>query len=66
MVDGNYCAVTYCLAKNMMPVQVTETIYFPKDHMGVHIANNLREFLTSWHLEEDKQVCDNRLRGQCC
>lgn len=34
-----------------------ETSYFPEDHTGENIATGLREFLQSWHLNEEKQVC---------
>ncbi|KAI4885812.1 hypothetical protein NFI96_022422 [Prochilodus magdalenae] len=34
-----------------------ETSYFPKDHTGHNIADSLREFLQSWCLKEEKQVC---------
>ncbi len=34
-----------------------ETSYFPEDHTGEDIAYGLKEFLQSWHLDEEKQVC---------
>ncbi|XP_036416323.1 zinc finger BED domain-containing protein 4-like [Colossoma macropomum] len=34
-----------------------ETSYFPEDHTGQNIADGLKEFLQSWCLKEEKQVC---------
>uniref|UniRef100_A0AAR2KWN2 BED-type domain-containing protein n=1 Tax=Pygocentrus nattereri TaxID=42514 RepID=A0AAR2KWN2_PYGNA len=34
-----------------------ETSYLPEDHTGQNIANDLREFLQSWRLKEENQVC---------
>lgn len=34
-----------------------ETSYFPEDHTGENIATGLKEFLQSWHLNKEKQVC---------
>nr|XP_054606785.1 E3 SUMO-protein ligase ZBED1-like [Nothobranchius furzeri] len=34
-----------------------ETSFFPEDHTGENIAKGLKEFLSSWNLQEEKQVC---------
>ncbi|CAL9689321.1 unnamed protein product [Knipowitschia caucasica] len=34
-----------------------ETSFFPDDHTGENIAKGLKEFLNSWKLGEEKQVC---------
>ncbi|XP_042079841.1 E3 SUMO-protein ligase ZBED1-like [Haplochromis burtoni] len=34
-----------------------ETSFFPEDHTGETIARVLKEFLSSWNLQEEKQVC---------
>ncbi|XP_014187161.1 E3 SUMO-protein ligase ZBED1, partial [Haplochromis burtoni] len=34
-----------------------ETCFFPEDHTGENIARVLKEFLSSWNLQEEKQMC---------
>ncbi|XP_019206021.1 zinc finger BED domain-containing protein 1-like [Oreochromis niloticus] len=34
-----------------------ETSFFPEDHTGENIARVLKEFVSSWNLQEEKQVC---------
>jgi len=46
-IDSDWKLLNSCL----------ETSFFPEDHTGENIASGLREFLQSWRLEEDKQVC---------
>lgn len=41
------------------------THLFLEDHIDKLIASSLKCFLNSWHVEEDKQVCESRSRGQC-
>ncbi|KAL3988405.1 serine protease 27 [Sarotherodon galilaeus] len=34
-----------------------ERSFFPEDHTGENIAKVLKEFLSSWNLQEEKEVC---------
>ncbi|XP_041837691.1 E3 SUMO-protein ligase ZBED1-like [Melanotaenia boesemani] len=46
-IDGDWKLSNLCL----------ETSFFPDDHTGENLANGLKDFLQSWQLSEDKQVC---------
>lgn len=46
-IDGDWNLKSKCL----------ETAYFPEDHTGEFIAQNLTDALISWALNESKQLC---------